>query len=190
MILNTGIQLVMSSTGFAVNLSSDNQLYYGPNYTVPATALSANVVSYNFTGWIPDEGALPSSLSNITAPFVGALTTATFSQTTEVYRADCAWVAILFVTSIVLLFVGVVGVILEHLTTAPDVFDPVAAWTYDNRYLGIPQTGTTLDRLERVRLLKGVVVMVGDVHGDYENGKIGVGRKKITEKLKRGRLYM
>lgn len=189
MILNTGLQLVISSTAFGLNLSAEKALYYGPNYTTPATVLSPNDDPWNSTAWVPDGSGVPLWLANVTAPFVGALSIATLSQTSEVYRADYAWVVMLFVSSAVVLVVGLVGAILERLTVAPDLFDPVAGWTYNNRYLGIPETGTALDRLERVRLLKGLAVRVGDVHPQDENGKIGLGAKETTGNLKEERLY-
>lgn len=192
MILNTAIQLVLSSTGFAESLPPGNQAYYGPNYTIPATALSNDTSYYghNVPGGGIDQGTIPPEFQNITAPFVGALAEATFSNVTEVYRPSYVWVTILIIASTILLVVGVVGIIFDRMAKAPDVFDPAAAWTYDNRYLGVPETGTTLDRLDRVRLLKGVVVRVGDVQAKSETGKIGLGWIGNTGKVKKGRLYV
>lgn len=61
--------------------------------------------------------------------------------------------------------------------------------TYENPHLRIPEGGTTLDAMERARLLKDVEVFVGDVHGDKDVGHIAFAVGKPSRKLERGRLY-
>ena len=69
------------------------------------------------------------------------------------------------------------------------MFDPLAAWTYDNPYLPLPSNATTIEGMQRVRALKDIEVRVGDVWAQREIGKIALGRKIDTEMLMKGRLY-
>lgn len=73
-----------------MNLSSEDQMYYGPNFTVPATVLNPNEFPYNSTDWVPDGENLPFDFVDITAPFVGGVITANSTQTTEVFCSDYA----------------------------------------------------------------------------------------------------
>lgn len=61
--------------------------------------------------------------------------------------------------------------------------------TYENPYVRIPNGGSTLDAMERAKLLKDVEVCVGDVHGEQTTGHIALSSGVPVRKLERGRLY-
>lgn len=69
------------------------------------------------------------------------------------------------------------------------LFGFVASMTYENPYVRIPKGGSTLDAMERAKLLKDVEVCVGDVHGDRDIGHIAFSAGMPVRKLWRGRLY-
>jgi hypothetical protein len=192
-LLNTYTQLLLSSTGFAGNLPAANLSVYGPEYTVPATALN-NTVFYSgggFSGnFFPCDGNQPVWMERFTEPFVGASTTATHALVSEVYMTNYGWATVMFVSSIILLCSSVLGVILRLRVNGPDVFDPVAAWTYDNPALPVPSGGMSMDIGERIRALKDVEVRLGDVWGARVIGKVALGRKSETDKLREGKIYV
>lgn len=190
MLLNTYLQLVISSTGFAGDLPDPKDVYYGPKYTVPATALNASEFPFNNPDWSPDLAETPGAFGPVMAPFVAASTMATVSTAVEVYRADYPWIIALFISSLIVLLLGLGGIVLNHFTIAPDLFDPVAGWTYDNLHLGIPSTGTTIDREKRIQILSNITVKVGDVCAERKVGKVGIGREENTRKFQEGRLYV
>lgn len=61
--------------------------------------------------------------------------------------------------------------------------------TYENPHVRIPQGGSTLDAMERARLLKDVDVYIGDVHGDKTVGHIAVAAGVPMRRLERSRMY-
>jgi hypothetical protein len=62
--------------------------------------------------------------------------------------------------------------------------------TYENPWVKVPDGGTTLDAMERARLLKDVEVRVADVCGDENVGHIALAAGVPLRKLERGRLYV
>lgn len=61
---------------------------------------------------------------------------------------------VLVVSSLILAGVGLTGLVLSFLTLAPNVFDPVIAWTYFNPYLsGVPY-GNPLNISDRYIFLR------------------------------------
>lgn len=69
------------------------------------------------------------------------------------------------------------------------MFGFVTSMTYENPYMKIPNGGSTLDAMERARLLKDVEVYVGDVQGDEDVGHIAFAAGSPLRTLERGRLY-
>ena len=187
-LLNTALQIFYSPFGFAGGLPTDNMTIYGAphvpstgvNETIKALGLDPDTISY-------DELIMTSQTNN--APFIGAATNANVMQYTEVYRPDYAWVVILALSSIILSVTGLLGIIMGLRTTAPDVFDPVMALTYDNPYLGLPLGGSALSAADRARLLAFLKVRLGDVKGADSVGKVALARSADTHPLMRGRLY-
>jgi len=69
------------------------------------------------------------------------------------------------------------------------LFGFVTSMTYENPHMQIPDGGSTLDAMERARLLKDVEVYVGDVQCDQDVGHIAFAAGAPLRKLERGRLY-
>jgi hypothetical protein len=89
-----------------------------------------------------------------------------------VYSPDLIWNGLLIFSSVVLLVTGCFGIIVSFLTNAPDIFDPVISQTYDNPHMRLPAGGSTLDTIDRSRLLRDVEVRVGDINCDQDVGKL------------------
>jgi hypothetical protein len=100
-------------------------------------------------------------------PFIPAATTARASRHAPIFVCHAGWLAALLVASAALLLTGVAALALQlRCTLAPDMLRYVASMTYANPHFRAPPGGTTLDGVERARLLRNVRVRVGDIRGD------------------------
>ncbi|KAK2774983.1 hypothetical protein FQN52_000195 [Onygenales sp. PD_12] len=109
-------------------------------------------------------GAIPS--------FNGTATTAFWTVT--VYRASWAWVTVFIIATVLLQFAAIAGLLLNWLTTAPDILGYVSSLTRENAYIAVPDGGSSLSGLERARLLQDLPVQIVDVHVEKEMGYIAL----------------
>jgi hypothetical protein len=93
-------------------------------------------------------------------------TNATWGVGGNVYVCNNYWLSILIISSIILLCVGVTGMWFKVKATGPEIFGKVSSLTRDNPYMRIPEGGSTLDGFERAKLLKDVIVKLGDVQSE------------------------
>ncbi|EMR61858.1 hypothetical protein UCREL1_11209 [Eutypa lata UCREL1] len=98
-------------------------------------------------------------------------------------------IIILLLASGVLVGLGLFGIWRSRNLRAPDIFDPVMAFTYGNKYIDVPEYGSTLDAKRRARLLPNVEVRLGDVDGHWGVGKVALGMAQDVHLLKKDRLY-
>lgn len=89
----------------------------------------------------------------------------------------------MLISTLVLLATGVYGVLVRQFTLAPDIFSYVRNMTYENPHVQLPRGGTTLDSIDRGRLLKDLRVEIGDVRGDDEIGYIAFTSGMETRRL-------
>jgi hypothetical protein len=194
MLLNTALQIFMAPSGFTGDLPLSNLSIYGLPH-LPADGVNVTLAWLNGTvsGVPSDHTKGPEDLVHqqilADAPFVAANTTATVTEFTEVYKADYAWVAVLILSSSVLVITGIAGMALGSYVRAPDVFDPLMGLTYNNPHLDVPGHHSTLSATERARLLRQLTVRLGDVQPYSEMGKISLGQTAEVKRLVRGRLY-
>ncbi|KAI1498917.1 hypothetical protein F5X99DRAFT_391829 [Biscogniauxia marginata] len=90
-----------------------------------------------------------------------AATNVTTSVTTKVYRPEIVWVTVLLICSLILIGIGILGIVCESRSLAPNRFDAVLRHTFDNPEFGAGIGGTTLDVDERLKLLGQIEVEVG-----------------------------
>jgi hypothetical protein len=189
-VLNTYYQLTMQPTGYFGDLSQ-NLSRYGPD-TIPVTDINAylpsNVSATNnsFFDWWP---LFDAAVQRSDYPFIGATTTGEVTNKQEVFLCNTPWLVLLMVSSSVMLIIGTVALALKRRTLGPEMFGLVTSMTYENPWVKVPGGGTTLDAMERARLLKDMEVYVGDVHGDEDIGHIAFAAGVPLRKLERGRLY-
>jgi hypothetical protein len=123
-------------------------------------------------------------------PFIGATTTAKVTDKREVFLCNTAWLVLLMVSSVVVFIIGATALVLKHNTLSPEMFGLVTSMTYENPWVKVPHGGTTLDAMERARLLRDVEVHVADVCGEKDVGHIALAAGVPLRKLERGRLYV
>lgn len=190
LVWNTYYQLTIQPTGYFGGLPQ-NLSRYGPD-TIPATDLDVylprnlSASNHSFDDWwfTFDKVAQSSDY-----PFIGATTTAKVTKEEEVFLCNTPWLVLLLVASTVIFVTGMVALILKRRTLSPEMFGFVTSMTYENQWLKVPHGGTTLDAMERARLLKDVEVHVADVCGQEDVGHIAFAAGVPLRQLERGRLY-
>ena len=73
-----------------------------------------------------------------------------------------------------MLMAGIFGLVLEATRKAPEFSLNVSSLTRDNPYIRLPSGGSTLDSLDRGRLLQNVRIRMGDVRSDDPVGYIAI----------------
>ncbi|KAJ4357336.1 uncharacterized protein N0V89_001911 [Didymosphaeria variabile] len=190
LLLNTYYQLSTQPLGYFGSLSRNLSLY-GPD-VLPATDvdayLPANLSSVNMT-FLDLWSSFEARVQDNQAPFIGATTTANVTTTEEVFVCNFAWLSLLLAASNVILITGIVALILKRMTLGPEFFGPVASMTYENPFVKIPEGGSTLDAMERARIMRDVEVYVADVAGEKDVGHVAFAAGVPLRKLERSRTY-
>jgi hypothetical protein len=106
------------------------------------------------------------------------------------FRIDWLFLTLFEFCAVMLLLIGIVGVLLESKTIAPDILGFASNLARQNRYVKLPKVDGRMSGGERARRLKEVRVMMQDVRGGEEVGKIVLGNaNESAERLRPGRLY-
>lgn len=190
LVLNTYYQLSTQPLGYFGSLPNNFSLS-GPD-AEPATDLDAYIpssMSAANTTFVELWNPFEAQIQNSRAPFIGATTIANVTRTEEVFVCDFAWFALLVASSSIILVTGATGLMLKRMTPGPEFFGPVASMTYGNPFFKSPDGGSTLDAMERARLMRDVEVYVADVAGDQEIGHVAFAAGVPLRKLERGRTY-
>jgi hypothetical protein len=107
-----------------------------------------------------------------------------------IYRVYAGWMVLYFSCTGLLLIAGTFSVILEYKTVAPDVLGYVSTVARNSRYLHLPKTSSAMSGGERARKLGGFEVMMQDVKGNADVGRIALGMKhEGAQKLRPDRIY-
>ena len=186
--------------------ASDTDL---PLYDLPRPVfshrLSQIINTYYFASLLPDgiTGNLSSALAapsyaaykaNSTRPGTGVATT----HRHDVYVTSTIWLLIYLVSYLTMFVAAVLSAVLRYVTLVPDILGYASSLTRDGVYVALPRGGSTLDGLERARLLRNRLVRFGDVRGggvadDRENGEsvgyLAFADLQGTERADRGRKY-
>lgn len=175
-LLNTYLQASLVPTAMTGDLPT-NLSDYGPD-TIWIDPLSGN-------------GDMPSS-----SPFVSNVSIATVTRYTEIYTCNYGWLLTLFLSSGVLLIVGIAVTVAKSLCSGPDLLGYVSTLTRDTPFVDLPPGGSTLDGIERARLLKKVGIRLEDVDWMEETGYVAFASGASSTKgevsglkKKGGRLY-
>ncbi|CAO2657462.1 Nn.00g035880.m01.CDS01 [Neocucurbitaria sp. VM-36] len=191
LLLNTYYQLTIAPNAYLGNLPQNNFSAFGLD-AIPAkdvdVYLPQNMTAQNtsFQNWYSD---FQEKTYNAGIFFIGATTNATVSKTHEIFVCNFAWLSLLIAAASTVFLTGAASLMLKRKTLAPEMFGFVASMTYENRFVDIPEGGSTCDAMERARLLKDVEVHIGDVRGSEEVGHIAFATGVPLRKLERGRLY-
>ena len=171
-----------------------NELFSERFSLVFNTYWQCSIVPWYRTGNFPTNiSALNDDLEILDEKYFNTTTT-TVTTLSEIYLCNKIWAVVLFAASSVLLFCGLCGAIVKHITPAPNILGYVSSMTRDNAYfVDLPSGGCTLDGLDRARILKELRVQIRDVRPEDEVGHIAFGdvdsSSRRRGKLVRGRLY-
>lgn len=99
---------------------------------------------------------------------------ATEAETIAVVKCQRAWLTALFIATGAMFLSGVFGLVLECTRKAPDFALNISSLTRDNPYIRLPSGGSTLDSIDRARLLRDVRVRFGDVRPDDPVGYLAI----------------
>jgi hypothetical protein len=107
------------------------------------------------------------------------------------YRLNYLWLVIDFIGCAVLLIAAAAAVWLRVYTLAPDILGAISSLTRDNPDL---PGSSTLNGIDRARMLKDVKVRIADVGGQDGVGRVGLtvenGSSENVAKLQKGKPYL
>lgn len=119
------------------------------------------------------------------------------------YVVHWQWLVVLICSCILLLVFGITGIILDSRTIGPDILGFASSMTRDNRYIKLEDEAMELDdeavdggsstknSYQTIHDLKYHRVMLQDVHGNADVGKVALGSVGLQhgKPLSRDRLY-
>ncbi|KAI0486371.1 hypothetical protein F4859DRAFT_528139 [Xylaria cf. heliscus] len=117
---------------------------------------------------------------------------ATVTAEQRVIRCDRGWLAALLLSSFTVLAAALASVVIRRRVLVPDVLGSLTLVTLDNRCEDVAIGGSTLDGIERARLLKHVPVRMADVNPGGVHGRLalsGLGNDSLIRNVERSRLY-
>ena len=159
--------------------------------TVPLPQFQARLALLLNTYWQAGFGPTEQTTGNLPDNIAGLVTTvANSTLAQDVYATNWGWLATLIICSVVLLVFGVAGAVWDAQTIGPDVLGFASGIIRHSKYIDLPKGDSTMTGAERARMLADVRVMMQDVKGDREVGRIALGTVgEGAQRLKRGRLY-
>ena len=105
-----------------------------------------------------------------------------------VYACYWPWLAVLLISCVIVAVVIAVGAVLEPKILGPDIMGYVSSITRNNPYTPLPRGGSTLDGMQRARLVGHVNVRMQDVNADEDIGHVALSSIEGAP-LQRGRKY-
>lgn len=109
-----------------------------------------------------------------------------------IFVCNKGWLAVLLVTSLVMLSSAVASAILDVRRQSPDLLDGFCLALRDNRYADLPVGCSLEDGTDMARRLRDVKVGMGDVRPEADVGHVAIAvpsEEQPVECLRRGRDY-
>lgn len=106
----------------------------------------------------------------------------------EFLQCHAPWLQILFTCSFFLMVTAIGSGVFECLSNAPDVLDTISSLTRENQIV-VGEGGSYLDGDDRTRILKNLVVRMGDAAPDAEIGLVVLANVGKLGKLDRNKQY-
>jgi hypothetical protein len=174
---------------------------HSPDFAnVSSATISQRLTTIFNTAWqvgLAPLGILQGSVAQGTQNYATNTTSALFSTELQLYITDKVFAAIFIATAILLQICAIIGLILKWRTTGPDILGYVSTQTRDNPFFANIVGGSTLDGLERARLLSDMKVQIGDVDSGEQVGHIAfrqVGGEDLQSiedaRVRKGRYYL
>jgi len=158
-------------------------------FTLPTDLFNSRLARILNTYWQigispSDQGGYLDVSSNMGAGVNSTIALAT--STNMVYHTSWGWLTLLLISGVILLVGSVAGAICDSQTLGPDIFGFASSLARRNKYMKVPDGGSTMSGPERARMLGDVQVMLQDA----EVGKVALGTVDGGGKrLQKGRLY-
>lgn len=110
----------------------------------------------------------------------------------SVWRTNWKWFTALLVSSIILQIAAYMALFFKYYTCVPDIIGYASSMTLLNPYVPTPTGGTTLQGLERARMLQDMRVMIGDVCANEPIGAVAFAKadEGKVARLNRNRFYV
>lgn len=164
-------------------------------YSVGDRLFSQRLTQLLNTMWL--DSVAPYALTdNFTNPSNGdyhiAEVEGTVYSSQQILRCNSAWLAVLFVTSLVMLAAGIGTAVLDALRRGPDVLDSFVFALRDNRYVQLSMGSSMDDSADMAKRLRKEKVRFGDVRAEEDVGHVAIGSPTASEpvvRLRSGRLY-
>lgn len=116
----------------------------------------------------------------------------TLSRSQEVLHCDDGWLAILFLTSFVMLAAGIGTSTLDAVRCGPEVLDSFVFALRDNKYVRVALGSSMDDSADMAKRMRKAKVRFGDVNPGEDVGHVAIGTladSETIEPLRQGRLY-
>lgn len=125
----------------------------------------------------------PAIPQNRDAPFLARKSNTILSLYGERYICNWRWLLLYMFSSCVLLGVALLGVVVQRLTIAPDIFGYASSFTRDNPYTDLPPEADicTLDGVQRARILRDLSVRLADVKPGEKVGHVAFVTSGVKE---------
>lgn len=173
----------------ALLINTFYQAGLNPSYQTGARPTNMSVFDLPYDDYTSVNGG-----PNITAPFQTNITIASLTDYERVYVCNRSWLVITIICSLILQFCAIAGLVLKHRLMGPDVMGFVSSMTRDNPYTPLPPGGSTMDSLDRTRLLRNVRVRLEDVTWSEDVGHIALtftdGVPGSASRLRKNRPYL
>ncbi|KAF4997646.1 hypothetical protein FGRMN_3678 [Fusarium graminum] len=108
--------------------------------------------------------------------------------TNQKYKVNWIWMTIYGISSLAMVVFTIGHVALQCKIRSPDIFNSVSSLTRDSPYMVVPDGGSTLDGIDRIKCLKNGRVIIGDIQRRSGIGKIAFNNLGSTS-LELGRGY-
>ncbi|KAF2182828.1 hypothetical protein K469DRAFT_636229 [Zopfia rhizophila CBS 207.26] len=189
-----------SHTGKDLALYNLSKTHFGDSLAqLMNTFWQASINLAQVTTGVPPVDEIPPSnlyrnLSYI-MPRVYNRINATETQTIPVLKCQRPWLAALLMATGAMFLSGMFGLVLEFTRKAPDFALNISSLTRDNPYIHLPAGGSTLDSIDRGRLLQDVRIRLGDVRPNERIGYVAIascdkeGKVVRLGTLEKGRVY-
>ena len=164
--------------------------------------LTSTITAYWQLGFTYTTFDPPYEVNTTNVPNISKLKLATITDWSARYIVHWQWLTVLVCSCILLLVFGITG-ILDSRTIGPDILGFASSMTRDNRYIKLEDEAIELDDeaveggssaksgYQTIHDLKYHRVMLQDVHGDADVGKVALGSVGLQhgKPLSRDRLY-
>jgi len=147
-----------------------------------------SIAPYSITGnFTLPWSDLGSSFSYNTDSYMGSV-----RSQQDVITCNDTWLAILLISSLVMLLCGIAGTILDMLRQGPDILDHFGALLRDVPYVNDPGHTSMEDAVDLSNRMRYETVRLGDVHPEEDVGYVAITSShdgRVVGKIENERLY-